>query len=53
MSPFNTSNPEMQCLSAPVIVVGGDFFELRVFQNQGVAVDVLSAESWFSMEIIE
>ena len=40
-------------LSTPVIPVsGGDYFELKVYQNSGGSLNI-SSNVWFSMEIIE
>lgn len=42
----------IQVVSAPIVVAATDFFEIDVFQNSGVSIDV-RVGSWFGMEIIE
>ena len=40
--------------SAPVVVVGGDYFELLVFQNSGAALNLAAGlDTWFAMVIVE
>lgn len=42
------------CISSGVLdVVGGDYFEIRVYQDSGVDTVMVLSESWFEMEIIE
>ncbi len=48
--------PNIQLLeTAPIIVIAGDFFELRVTQSSGAALDFESQEGgcWFGIEVIE
>ena len=46
------ANARINLCSYPVDVVEGDYFELKVQQNSGTALDISVDETFFSMEII-